>query len=145
LRHNERKEIMQLKEIMSRDVEVIRPEATLQEAAQRMKAHNIGYVLIREGEQTLGIVTDRDMTVRAAAEGRNPTATRVNEVMTPVLICCFEDDEVAAAVRCMKEQQIRHLAVLDRNHHLVGVISLYALAMHTRDEMLAGTAIRWPA
>jgi CBS domain-containing protein len=136
---------MQIKEIMSRDVEVIRPEATLQEAAQRMKARNIGYVLIREGEQSLGIVTDRDMTVRAAAEGRDPTATRVSEVMTPVLICCFEDDEATAAVKCMKEQQIRHLAVLDGNHHLVGVISLYALAVHTRDETLAGTAIRWPA
>lgn len=136
---------MQIKNIMSRDVEVVRADATWQEAAQRMKARNIGYVLIREDGQSLGIVTDRDMTVRAAAEGRDPTATRVSEVMTPVLICCFEDDEVAAAVRCMKEQQIRHLAVLDRSHHLVGVISLYALAVYTRDEMLAGTAIRWPA
>ena len=136
---------MQLRDVMSRDVEVVRADATLQEAAQRMKARNIGYVLIAEGEQSLGIVTDRDMTVRVAAEGRDPTTTKVREVMTPVLICCFEDDDIAAAVRCMKEQQIRHLAVLDRNKHLVGVISLYALAVQTRDETLAGTAIRWPA
>jgi CBS domain-containing protein len=68
-----------------------------------MTSHNIGYVLIREGEQSLGIVADRDMTVRAAAEGRDPTTT-VREVMTPVVICFFEDDDVAAAVRCMKEQ-----------------------------------------
>jgi CBS domain-containing protein len=136
---------MQLRDVMSRDVEVVRADATLQEAAQRMKARNIGYMLIGEGGQSLGIVTDRDMTVRAAAESRDPMTTKVREVMTPVLICCFEDDDIAAAVRCMKEQQIQHLAVLDRNQHLVGVISLYALAVQTRDETLAGTAIRWPA
>jgi CBS domain-containing protein len=136
---------MQLRDVMSPDVEVVRADATLQEAAQRMKARNSGYVLIREGEQSLGIVTDRDMTVCAVAEGRDPTTTTVREVMTPVIICCFEDDDIAAAVKCMKEQQIRHVAVLDRNRHLVGVVSLYALAMHARDETLAGTAIRWPA
>jgi CBS domain-containing protein len=136
---------MQLKDVMSSEVEVVRADATLQEAAQKMKARNIGYVLIREGEQSLGIVTDRDMTVRVVAEGLDPTTTKVRDIMTPVIICCFEDDDIAAAVRCMKEQQIRHLVVLDRNQHLVGVVSLYALAMQTRDETLAGTAIRWPA
>jgi CBS domain-containing protein len=136
---------VQLRDVMSPDVEVVRPDTTLQEAAQRMKARNTGYVLIREGEQSLGIVTDRDMTVCAVAEGRDPTTTTVREVMTPVTICCFDDDDIAAAVRCMQEQQIRHLAVLDRHQHLVGVVSLYALALHTRDEALAGTAIRWPA
>ena len=135
---------MQLRDVMSPDVEVVRADATLQEAAQRMKARNSGYVLIREGEQSLGIVTDRDMTVYAVAEGRDPTTTTVREVMTPVTICCFEDDDIAAAVRCMQEQEIRYLAVLNRNRHLVGVVSLYALAMHARDETLAGTAIRWP-
>ena len=56
---------------MSTDVEVVRTDATVQEVAHRMTAHNIGYVLIREGKQSLGVVTDRDMTVRAAAEGRH--------------------------------------------------------------------------
>ena len=136
---------MQLRDVMSPDVEVVRADATLQEAAQRMKARNSGYVLVREGALSLGIVTGRDMMVHAVAEGRDPTTITVREIMTPVIICCFEDDEVAAAVKCMKEQRIRHLAVLDRNGHLVGVVSLYALALHTRDETLAGTAIRWPA
>jgi CBS domain-containing protein len=136
---------MQLKHIMNSDVEVVRADTTVQEDAQKMKARNIGCVLIREGEQSLGIVTDRDMTVRIAAEGRDPTTTKVCDVMTPVIICCFEDDDVAAAVRRMKEQQIRHLVVLDRNRSLVGIVSLCALAMQTKDETLAGTAIRWPA
>jgi CBS domain-containing protein len=136
---------MQLRDVMSPDVEMVRADATLQEAAQRMKARKSGYLLIRDGEQSLGIVTDRDMTVRAVAEGRDPTATTVREVMTPVILCCFEDDDVAAAVRCMQEQEIRYLAVLDRHQHLVGVVSLYALALQTRDEALAGTVIRWPA
>jgi CBS domain-containing protein len=136
---------MQLRDVMNRDVEAVRADATLQEAARRMKARNSGYVLVRESGRSLGIVTDRDMTVCAVAEGRDPTTTTVREVMTPVIICCFEDDDVSAAVKCMQEQQIRHLAVLDRNRDLVGVVSLYALALQTRDETLAGTAIRWPA
>ena len=136
---------MQLRDVMSPDLEVVRPDATLQEAAQRMKARNTGYVMIREGEQSLGIVTDRDMTVRVVAEGRDPRTTLVRDVMTPVIICCFEDDDIAAAVRRMQEQEIRYLAVLNRHQHLVGVVSLYALALHTRDEALAGAAIRWPA
>jgi CBS domain-containing protein len=136
---------MQLRDVMSPDVEVVRPDATLQEAAQRMKARNSGYVLIREGEQSLGIVTDRDMTVRVVAEARDPTMTTVREVMTPVIICCFEDDDVTAAVKCLQDQHIRHLPVVNRHKDLVGVVSVYALALHTRDEALAGTAIRWPA
>jgi signal-transduction protein with cAMP-binding, CBS, and nucleotidyltransferase domain len=76
---------MQLRDVMSPDVEVVRADATIQEAAPRMKARNIGYVLIREGEQSLGIVTDRDMTVRIAAEGRDPTTTKVRDVMTAVI------------------------------------------------------------
>jgi CBS domain-containing protein len=136
---------MQLRDVINPDVEVIRPGATLQEAAQRMKVRNSGYVLVREAEQSLGIVTDRDMTVRVVAEARDPRLTTVREVMTPVLTCCFEDDEVASAVRCMRDQQIRYLPVLNRRKELVGVVSVYALALHTRDEALAGTAIRWPA
>jgi CBS domain-containing protein len=136
---------MQLRDVINPDVEVIRPDATLQEAAQRMKVSNSGYVLVREGEQSLGIVTDRDMTAQVVAEARDPRLTTVREVMTPVIICCFEDDDVAAAVRCMRDQQIRYLPVLNRHKDLVGVVSVYALALHTRDEALAGTAIRWPA
>jgi CBS domain-containing protein len=136
---------MQLRDVMTADVYVIRPDATLQEAAQQMKARHIGSLLVRGGDQAVGILTDRDMTVRAAAEGRDPTTTKVGEIMTPDVIWCREDSDVTSAINLMKEKQIRHLAVGDEHQNLVGIVSLYALAIHTGDETLAGTAIRWPA
>jgi CBS domain-containing protein len=140
-----RRKIMLLRDVMSSDVEVVRSDATLQETAQRMRAHQVGSVLVRDGDQFVGILTDRDLTVRAVAEGCDPKATPVRAVMTPEVTWCFEDDDVNAAVRCMRERHIRHLAVLSRDQQVVGIVSLYALAMRTGDEMLAGTAIRWPA
>jgi CBS domain-containing protein len=140
-----RRETMQLKDMMSRDVEVIRPGATIQEAARRMQARNIGSLIVADGDHFQGILTDRDITLRVAAEGRDPTSTRVREAMTPEILWCFDDADLTTAVHFMNERQIRHLAVLDRNRQLVGIVSLYALAMHTGDQTLAGTAIRWPA
>jgi CBS domain-containing protein len=136
---------MQLRDVMNPDVEVVRADATLQEAAQTMKARQVGSALVRDGDQFVGILTDRDMTVRAVAEGRDPKTTQVRAIMTPEVIWCQEDDDVTAAVCCMREKHIRHLAVLNRHQQLAGIVSLYALAMHTGDETLAGTAIRWPA
>jgi CBS domain-containing protein len=136
---------MQLKDIMSQDVEVLRPDATVQEAARNMGARNIGSVIVGEGHSFEGVLTDRDITIRVAAEGRDPTTTTVCEVMTPEILWCFDDADCTTATAFMKEKNIRHLAVLDHDHRLVGIVSLYALAMHTKDEALAGTAIRWPA
>ncbi len=136
---------MQLRDIMSQDVEVIRPDATIQEAARRMQVRNIGSVIVADGSHFQGILTDRDITLRVAAEGRDPCSAKVHEAMTPEILWCFDDADLTTAVNFMKEKHIRHLAVLDRTRQLVGIVSLYALAMHTGDETLAGTAIRWPA
>jgi CBS domain-containing protein len=65
--------------------------------------------------------------------------------MTPEVLWCFDDADLTTAASFMKETSIRHLAVLDRDRQLVGIVSLYALAMQTRDDSLAGAAIRWPA
>jgi CBS domain-containing protein len=106
---------MQLKDIMSRDVEVMRPDATVQEASRRMRARNIRSVIVGDGNDFQGILTDRDITVRVAADGRNPTTTTVHEVMTPEILWCFDDADLSRAANFMKERPIRHLAVLDRN------------------------------
>jgi CBS domain-containing protein len=136
---------MQLRDVMTPDVYVIRPEATLQDAAQQMKVNQVGSLLVRMGDEAIGILTDHDITTRAVAEGRNPTTTTVREIMTPEIIWCREDSDVAAAIQLMTEKHIRHLAVGDAQQNLVGIVSLYALALRTGDETLAGTAIRWPA
>jgi CBS domain-containing protein len=136
---------MQLKDVMTPDVYVIRADDTLQEAAQHMKMHRVGSLLVHAGEEAVGILTDRDMTVNAVAEGRDPTTTKVREIMTPNIIWCREDTDVTSAMNLMQAQHIRHLAVGDEDQNLIGIVSLYALALRTGDETLAGAAIRWPA
>jgi CBS domain-containing protein len=136
---------MLLRDVMTPDVYVIRSDATLQEAAQQMKSNHVGSLLVHAGEQAVGILTDRDMTVRAVAEGLDPTTTKVRDIMTPEIIWCCEDADVTVAINLMKEKHIRHLAVGDEEQNLVGIVSLYALALRTGDETLAGSAIRWPA
>jgi CBS domain-containing protein len=98
---SERREAMLLREVMTPKVEVIHPDATLREAAQKMKSLDVGPVPVCDGDRLQGMLTDRDITVRATAEGRDPNTTRVREVMTPDVVYCFEDQEVQDAARMM--------------------------------------------
>ncbi len=120
---------VQVHEVMTRNVEVLRPDNTLEEAAQKMKHFDIGPLPVCEGDQLVGMITDRDIIVRSVARGEDPTADRVRNVMTPgVICCCFEDQDVAEAARLMQEKQVRQLPVLNRDNRLVGIVSLGDLA-----------------
>jgi CBS domain-containing protein len=130
-----------VKEIMTREVEVVHPEATLWEAAQRMSALDVGMLPVCSGDQLVGMLTDRDITVRATAEGRDPKTTRVHEVMTPEVIYVFEDEDISDAAQIMTEQQIRRLVVLNQSKQLIGIISLGDLAVHTGDTHQAGQTL----
>jgi len=132
---------VQVKDIMTRNVEVVHPEGTLWEAAQKMAALDVGMLPVCNGDQLVGMLTDRDITVRATAEGRDPKMTKVHEVMTPEVVYVFEDDDVSEAARIMMEQQIRRLVVLNRSKQLAGVISLGDLAVHTGDTQQAGQTL----
>jgi CBS domain-containing protein len=127
---------MVLREIMTTHVEVVHPEATLKEAAQKMKALDVGPIPVCDGERLQGMLTDRDITVRATAEGRDPNTTKVREVMTPDVVYCFEDQDVREAADIMEEKQIRRLVVLNRDKRLVGIVSLGDLATQTGDAEL---------
>jgi CBS domain-containing protein len=130
-----------LKDVMTRDVEVISPEATIREAAARMKALDVGPLPVCDGRRVLGMLTDRDLTVRATAEGRDPNTTRVREVMTAEVIAGDEDDDVKAAAKIMQQEQIRRLLVLDRDKQLVGIVSLGDLAVEAGDDKLIGQTL----
>jgi CBS domain-containing protein len=119
---------MKLTDIMSRNVEVVRPAASIFEAAEKMRSLDVGVLPVTEGELLLGIITDRDITVRAVAQGRDPKSTRVQDCMTSGPVSCFEDPDSEAAVRLMEEKQIRRLPVLSRDNRLVGVVSLGDIA-----------------
>jgi CBS domain-containing protein len=127
---------MLLRDVMTRHVEVIHPDATLREAAQKMKTLDVGPVPVCDGERLVGMLTDRDITIRATAEGRDPNSTRARDVMTPEITYCFEDQDVREAARIMEERQIRRLVVLNRDKRLVGIVSLGDLATQTGDEEL---------
>jgi CBS domain-containing protein len=129
---------MQIKEIMTQDPVVAGPDTTLREAAQMMRDLDSGVLPVGEDDRLLGILTDRDITVRATAEGRDPNSTPVREVMSSEVVSCFVDDDVRGAAGKMEEHQLRRLVVLDRNERLVGIVSLGDLAVHTADDQVAG-------
>jgi CBS domain-containing protein len=97
---------------------------TILEAARRMRANNIGALPVGENDRLIGIVTDRDIVVRAIAEDRSPSDITVREVMSEGVCYCFEDDDVARAGQVMAKNQVRRLPVIDRNKRLVGFVAL---------------------
>src|ERR671930_45334 len=126
---------MQLKDVMTPAVEVIAPEASIYEAAEKMSHLDIGPLPVCDGERLVGMLTDRDIAVRAVAEGRDPTTTPVREVMTEKVFYCFDDDDAEHAAQIMRNAQIRRLVVVNRDKRLVGIVSLGDLALRdTEDE-----------
>jgi CBS domain-containing protein len=132
---------MQLKELMTRDVQVVRPEATLQEAARILKDENIGSVPVCDGTRIQGIITDRDIAVRAVAEGRDPFVTLVRDVMTSDIVYGMENQSIEDAARIMEQQQIRRLVILNDNKDLVGIVSLGDLAVEGENRSLTGETL----
>jgi predicted transcriptional regulator len=122
---------------MTGGVAVIHPDSTLDEAAAAMKRLDIGLLPVCDGNQLVGILTDRDITVRSVAQSEDPTSHQVRDIMTPDAVTCFEDQDVADAARLMQEKQIRRVLVLNRDDRLVGVVSLADLAAETGNEQLA--------
>ena len=94
-----------------------------------------------DNDRLVGMITDRDITVRAVAEACDPRTTTVQDVMTPDVVYCFDDQDVQEAARLMKEHQVRRLVVLNRDKRLVGIVSLGDLAVETGDERLAGKTV----
>jgi len=115
-------------EIMTRSVAVVQQDDTLQHAAQKMKTLNIGSLPVCDGDAMVGVVTDRDITVRGVATGMIPQEALVSSVMTADVRWCSETDTVEQAMEQMGEAQVRRLAVLDANRKIVGVVSLGDLA-----------------
>lgn len=115
---------MQVQEIMHPNVHVADPNMTIVEAARWMRANNIGALPVGENERLFGMVTDRDIVVRAIAENRSPSHTMVRDVMSEGICYCFESDDVRHAAEVMAKYQVRRLPVVDRNKRLVGFVTL---------------------
>lgn len=132
---------MKLKEIMTPDPEVVRPEANLQEAARLMRDLNVGLIPVCDGDRLQGMLTDRDITTRAVAEGLDPSTVRVMQVMTPEVVSCYEDQDAEEAVSLMEENQIRRIIVLNRDKKMTGIVSLGDVAVRVGRDQLSGETI----
>ena len=119
---------MKIRDVMTRAAKLANPDDTLQHAAKLMKDCDCGCLPVREGDRLVGMITDRDIAVRAVAEGKGPSS-KIREAMSVEVKYCFEDENITDVCENMSDIQVRRLPVLDRSKRLVGIVSLGDLAL----------------
>ena len=118
---------MKVSDAMSRDVQVASPAQTIRDAAKMMAKIDAGVLPVGENDRLVGMITDRDITIRAVAEGKAPT-TKVRDVMSDEVLYCFDDQDLDEVAQNMSDTKVRRLPVVNRQKRLVGIISLGDLA-----------------
>lgn len=132
---------MQVKEVMTASAEVARPGMSIRDVAELMRSRDIGMVPVCDGEKLVGMVSDRDIAIRAVAAGCDPATTSVEDVMTPEVAYILEEQDVEDAATMMEERQVRRLPVLNAEKRLVGIVSMGDLALKTGDSERVGEAL----
>jgi CBS domain-containing protein len=128
---------MQIKDVMTRGLRMIAPEATVRDAARIMDRFDLGALPVQERNgRLIGIITDRDVAMRATAKGRDADLTLVREVMTPKVTCCYVDSDIMSAIELMERLRVRRLPVVTRDKLPIGMVALADLALHLRDDHL---------
>lgn len=134
---------MKVAEIMTTDVFLTAPTRTIREAAETMQRMDVGSLPVGDGDRLVGMVTDRDIAIRAVARGMD-AQTPVREVMTQDIRYCYEDEDVDSVARNMAELEVRRLPVVNRDKRLVGFVSLADFAHcgdeESSEELLKGVA-----
>jgi CBS domain-containing protein len=136
---------MQIREVMTQGAEVIPSNAPAMKAAEKMRELDVGSLPVCDGDRLQGVVTDRDIVIRLVARGLDASETKVSDIMTPGVTYCFDDQTIEEAATVMEAHQVRRLPILNRQNHLVGIISLGDLAIRTEgtvDEELAEEALK---
>ena len=132
--------MQKLKDLMSRDVKVISPDMSIREAAKQMRDGDFGMLPVGENDRMIGTISDRDIAIRAVAEGKGAD-TKVRDVMSDGIAWAYEDDSVEEAVKIMSERQVRRLPVVDRDKRLVGIVALGDLAVQSSEIRPAAQAL----
>lgn len=132
--------MQQLRDVMSRDVQVMNPEGTLMEAAQHMRKGNFGMMPVGEKDRMIGTISDRDIAIRGMAEGKD-SGTKVRDIMSEGVIWAYENDSVDDAVKLMCEHQVRRLPIVNAEKRLVGIVALADFAVERADLKAAGEAL----
>jgi len=130
---------MKVSDAMSHDVQMASPKQSIQDAAKMMAKIDAGVLPVAENDRLVGVLTDRDIAIRAVAEGKSP-ATKVRDVMTDEVLYCFDDQDLEEVAQNMAEMKVRRMPVVNRDKHLVGIISLGDLARN-EDAGTTGEAI----
>jgi len=133
---------MQVRDVMSREVQATTPHATLREAAELMKKLDVGPLPVCDENHLVGMITDRDITVRAVAEGQDCFEGKVRDVMSTDIVSCCEDDDITVATRLMREKQVRRLPVLSRDKRLIGIVTLGDVALNTGDTQASARTLQ---
>ena len=132
--------MQKLKDLMSRDVKVVSPDMTIGDAARKMRDGDFGMMPVGEDDRLIGTISDRDIAIRAVAEGKDGD-TPVRDVMSEGVAWAYEDDSVEEAARIMSERQVRRLPVVDRNKRLVGIVALGDFAVESSEIRPAAQAL----
>lgn len=130
---------MKVQEIMTANPECVSPATTIRLAAEKMAALDVGILPVCEEDRLVGVITDRDITIRVTALGQDSTLTIVGDVMTTNVVCCYEDDELENCIEIMEGAQVRRVPVLNREEKLAGIVALGDLVNRRRenDEVIA--------
>lgn len=129
-----------LKDVMSHDVQVIGPEGTIKEAAQKMRKDDFGLMPVEENDYMIGVISDRDIAIRAIAEGKDAN-TKVRDIMSRDVIVANEDDSVEEAASLMGKHQIRRLPVVNAEKKLVGIVALGDFTVEGQDIHVTADAL----
>ena len=132
--------MQKLKDLMSRDVKVISPDMTIRDAARKMRDGDFGMMPVGEDDRLIGTISDRDIAIRAVAEGKD-AGTKVRDVMSEGVAWAYEDDSVEEAAKIMSERQVTHLPVVDRDKRLVGIVALGDFAVESSEIRPAAQAL----
>ncbi|HEY8555642.1 MAG TPA: CBS domain-containing protein [Burkholderiales bacterium] len=132
---------MQARDIMSRNIRIIPTGTSLRAAAELMRQMDVGILPVSEKGRIVGMLSDRDIAVRAVAEGADPGATSAGEVMTGNVVSCYEDEDARSVAQLMSERGVRRVVVVNRKDEAVGIVSVDDLAMHPETRALADEVI----
>lgn len=118
----------QIKDVMAQNFKWMSPDSPISQIAEQMRDIDCGFIPLAENDKIVGMITDRDITVRAIAEGKNPVETKARDIMTAKTYYCYDDQDVEEVCNNMGEIQVRRLPVVNRDKRLVGIVSMGDLA-----------------
>ena len=132
---------MKIQQIMTAQVECVEPTIPIAKAAEKMKEMDIGFLPICQHDRLVGTITDRDITIRSVAQGRDPRLAPVSEIMSQSVFYRYDDDDVEEVARYMQEKEVRRMLILNRDNKLVGIVSLGDIAKASDEKQLAGETL----